>query len=282
MTTFGNFNSGINGNVNYEANGGNNQQQPKQNNQKREPNFHDKDRLRLKLENKTEFKSIIQTAYADSVEFATMINSLMRDLFFDYYGAKIEPVGTQLVATINFAYKKVDNVPNGYYMGLEQTFSKDKYDNDSMARIDMYNKYHGSTKKQNYVQLTKEAKELLMDIIPSQFISSNGKVDWSKCTFEKSTNIIGYNSPQVIFTVVVDFVKILKIIFGDRDANGSNYSYLPCVGKPLNPVMTATNQVIISKWQIFVLRTNNSDVKELMQSLGMSMYGMNNDGIITD
>ena len=86
MTTFGNFNSGINGNVNYEANGGNNQQQPKQNNQKREPNFHDKDRLRLKLENKTEFKSIIQTAYADSVEFATMINSLMRDLFFDYYG----------------------------------------------------------------------------------------------------------------------------------------------------------------------------------------------------
>lgn len=283
MTTFGNFNSGFNNN-NYGGNNNQQQEQQQQQPKQKEPSIYDKERLRLKLEIPTEFKSIIQTAYADSAEFATMINGLMRTMFFDYYGAKIEPVGTQLVATVNFAFKNIDkkNIPEGYYLALENTFKKDNYQNDSMARIDMYNKYHGSVKKQNYVQLTKEAKQILMDIIPSRYINNNGTVKWNECTREQSINIIGYNTPQVTLAVEVDFIKILKIIFGDKAPNGTRYSYLPCIGKPLNPVMAANGNVIISKWQIFVLRTNNDDVKELMNSLGMTMYGINNDGIITD
>lgn len=234
---------------------------------------------RLKLTPvKMEFPNLIATLYNDTIGLCQLINGLLRPVFSNYHGSKIEVVqNRQLYTSIFFMDTGKDPEP-GQYVGIERIIDKNSL-NNADARIDAINRFNNLGVRKFY-RLSKEAKELLQDIIPTQFINkSNNSVDWDKIVNE-GTYQGQYNQSQIIVQVVVDLVRIIKCIYGERTSDGGYWNYQINIGAPINPINTPVGGVIANKWQIFIMRVNSKDVNDLAIKYGYN-YGGNDMGIIT-
>lgn len=240
-------------------------------------NENDEKTPKIKIE-PIDFPKLLETAYTNTENLSTLINSIMKTVFADYYGTKIEVCGNNTIVVTGYFMEIGDTpVPEGKYKGVEQIASKNKEkSNDIGERIKAFNR-NASNIRQNYLKLTDDAKKLLPIVVSPA--KSNNKIKWDSVCKECSiqTNDM-YSRNTVAMAVTFDLIKIIKLIFGGtRNDDTAPYNYMITLGKPLNPVVTATGQLISKNWALFIYRTNLKDISELAESLGY--FIRNNNGI---
>lgn len=235
-----------------------------------------------------EFPGLITTMYCDTVQIAKLINNYLKPLFPDCYGVKVEPefhpnsVNKSLSVVVVFTDKGQDMVGNGQYKALEPIVTQEKIKNSLNTRLKYYNNLRTSNRYQNVYQFTKAAKDILGDLVPNSAIGKNGKINWKDIMSEFTLR--QYNAQNVIgVSIVLDFNKILKKIYGHKTEDQSTWNYLVLVGNPLNPQRAMDGSIIATKWQVFILRLKDKDVFDLASRYGYdATMGMNRMGIITD
>jgi hypothetical protein len=204
-----------------------------------------------------------------------MINSLMNSLFVNYQGSDITITPTrQIVTSLFFMDKGQKAEPSvGKYDSIINVAQNNK---DSIAAI---NNLISSNRKT--YELSDEAKELLVDVIPNSFINyNNGKVKWEGVTKE-TTARNNFTAQQTVYLqVMVDLNKVLKLVYGSTSSNGGNCVYNIQVLKPINPVLSP-NGTIESKWILSLQRANTKDIENVASDMGIS-FGANPLGIVTD
>lgn len=240
-------------------------------------------RRRIVVTEPNKFPSLFEVMYTDTEEFPAIINGLLRPLFVDYYGSKVEIVqDKKLYATIFFTEKynyDYQNEPeNGKCAAIERIIKKnDKQTAD--ARIQTLN-HLSSYGKTKMFKLTYKAQEMLQDIIPDKFINvAKNKVDWGKIVYESSGLLFnGFGQATPYVQVVVDVNKILNHLYGVT-AEGNQWQYMINVNNPIAPVATP-HGTIANKWQLFITRVSTIDAQNIASQFGF-VIGNNNMGIIT-
>lgn len=237
-------------------------------------------RLRMSV-TPMEFPELIETSYVDTVGCCSLINNLLRPIFPDYFGSKIEIAqNKQLITSIFFVDKNIDP-GEGQFKAIEQFATKDKLNSDVDTRIQLFNRTHANIKRQNMLQLTKEAKDMLFDIVPRQAFDNKGKVNWNNITTEGSAPIGGMFNNQIYLQVTIDLSRVLKIVYGSKAEDGGNLSYQIIIGNPINPMRAMSGAVMANKWQMFIMRINDKDVDALANEYGYIAMGGNNLGIVS-
>ena len=239
----------------------------------------DASRLHISTEPK-DFPDLIATMYADTQTLSMAINGVLSPIFSDYYGSKVEIVqNRQLYSTIFFSEDASKKALKDQFKAIEPVISKDQL-NSADNRIAAFN-HLASFGKRNMYKVTKEADEMLRDIIPDGAINKdNGNVDWNKIMQEGSFNQQGIWSSRTYVQISIDLGKMLKVMYGGISSDGGEWEYMVNVGAPINPVMTPLGDTRANKWQLFIMRCNSRDVKDMARSLG---FAFGNDlNIITD
>ena len=238
----------------------------------------EKERVRIKAGSRN-FPDLIATVYSDTVKFPKEVNSLFRSVFADWHGTKIELIqNRQIFTTIHFHEIPEGSEGDSLYRGIERTVTKESL-SSADSRIDALNHF-ASFGHRNQYRLTKEAKQILKDVVPVQYINhKNGNVDWNKLVSEGSIpSDMGYGMIATV-QVVVDINRILKLMYGDKDEEGNKWQYMATIGNPINPAPSPAG-LIASQWQLFLMRCNVKDVEYLAREYGLR-FGSDN-GIITD
>lgn len=235
-----------------------------------------------------EFPKVLEIAYTDTKTISSLINAFMREVFVDYYGTKIQVCANNAIVVTGYFMELGNNVdvPTGKERAVEQINTHiDK--NDVNAKIKMFNR-NATNVRPNYLKLTDIGKELITNIISPQR-DNKGKIKWESITAEKSiiTNDL-YGSSKVVMTVTFDLLKIIKLLFGDKrnpastnKKDGDKYNYMVTLGRPINTVLTATNQRTCQNWGLLIHRTNLQDVQAVAEQFGY-VLGRNNNGINCD
>ena len=222
------------------------------------------------------FPALMELTCLSSTDICRMINSLMNSLFVNYQGSDISVTNTrQIVTTLFFTDKGQKAEPSiGKYNSVINIVRNNK---DSIAAI---NNLISSNRKT--YELSEEAKELLVDVIPNNFINYNtGKVNWNACMRETSIRNNFTAQQTVYLQVMVDLNKVLKLVYGSSTDNGGYYVYNIPNLKPINPVVTP-NGSVESKWMLTLQRTNTKDLQDIASDMGISFGGDNPLGIVTD
>lgn len=236
---------------------------------------------------KNAFPKLIETAFADTQEFAKMINSVFAPAFKpQYYGAHIQPFGSRIETTIFFIDRGASDdefdSENGPYKAIEP---KGKKSDSALGKFKAYNQFHSSVGgyKPKYYELTEECKSILSEFVPRNAFDSKGNVKWDKgdLVIEKVDND-NYGRPRVLIGVKIDFVRLIKKVYG------SEYDYGIIVGNPTNQQTQMMQQFypgapvnnVNGSWQLFVLRAAREDIKNLAAKYGYNSY--NKYGIVTD
>lgn len=242
-------------------------------------------RAKLKTKAFLPFPSLFEIMYTDTEELPTVINGLLRPLFLDFYGSKVEIIqNRQLYATIFFTenskYMNQRNGEDGPYIALERIIKKGD-PNSAESRIQSIN-HLSSFGRTKIFKLSEKAQELLTDVIPTNFINNRkGKVDWDKLVYENSANLIpGSSDPIPFVQVAVDINRILQCIYGGKsDDNSYGWQYMINVNNPIAPVATP-HGAVSNKWQLFITRVNSIEAQQIASQFGF-VIGNNNMGIIT-
>jgi len=237
-----------------------------------------KDKLVLELDTPVQFESLIQTAYYTTCSFCDeFINPLFHNVFSDFYGSKIEIANNRSLITVLAFYE--NNIDDTRVKGIERTIANGSNDVDS--RIKLINNTLASDRYHNQYKLTQDCKDLLESIIPGAARQQNGKIRWNDISGENcisnNFNFVSGNQSQVIIQVQIDINKLLRVIFGAKNADDS-FQYMAVLGNPINPVSGFGGQLIVKNWQLFVMKLSNKAVNEVTKSYGVS--GQNNLGFI--
>lgn len=228
------------------------------------------------------FPSLFEVMYTDTEEFPAIINGLLRPLFVDYYGSKVEIVNNkQLYTTIFFTEKygfdySQNERDDCQYAAIERILKQNE-NNSAEARIQTLNHLSNFGRSKMF-KLTDRAKEMLKDIIPTSAITQKG-VDWNKVVYESSALLMnGQSQPTPYVQMVVDVNRILQCIYG-RNAGGAEWQYMVSVNNPISPVSTP-HGTVSNKWQLFITRVSSTYAQNIASQFGF-VIGSNNMGIIT-
>jgi len=272
------INEGLNRPANFEGSIGASQEERHKLNQKERKDF-EESRLKFEIEPQ-EFPDLVRAMHTDTQQLSITINALMRAIFADYYGCKIEITNNRaLLASIYFS-EEPSHKNTGKYNGIERIVNKSTL-NNAEGRIEALNQFSAFGRR-NVYKITKEADQLLRDVIPNQFINKETlKVDWSKVTNEGSVQSNGIYQCRIYVQVMIDINKVLKILFGAGDEN-YEAQYAVQVGAPINPSMTSMGEFRSDKWHLLLFRSNSSAVRQLASDLGYNFGSSADLGIVTE
>lgn len=239
------------------------------------------EKVSIKITAHSKFTPLIDSMYIDSTAFCEEIcNVLFNSVFKDYYGSRVEITQNHAIGLCIF-FKEQQQAPNDTRVsGIERTITPESM-RDMNTRIREYNNSISPGTYRNQFKLTKDAKDLLEDLIPGYFKSNNGtSVNWDRASQEECSRTIMNQVNQTCMKVHVDIHKIVKLYYGAKDdESGESYQYMVSVGNPINPVFTNGGGFMSSQWQLFIHRLKTEAVDKIGRMYGMS--SQNNLGIIT-
>lgn len=234
----------------------------------------------IEINNHSKFVPLLDSRYIDSTQFCEEIsNVLFSSIFKDFYGSRVEIAPNHMIGLSIFFREQTEAPDDTRPNGIERTVTQESM-RDMDARIRNYNNSlrQNSTYK-NQFRLTKEAKDLLDDLIPA-FYKNNGKVDWGRASEEENNRSLMNNNQQTCIKVHLDIHKVVKVFYGAKDdQTGEPYQYMVSLGNPINPIYTQGGGFMTSQWQLFIHRLKTKETEKLARMYGMS--SQNNLGIIT-
>jgi hypothetical protein len=239
------------------------------------------ERQKLALEKPQPFPDLMSTMYMDTRMLCKAIGNLLRPIFADYYGARVD-IAQNRSMMVSVFFSPVSNKEAGKEYAIEPTIDKNGF-NGAQSRIDALN-HLSSFGQRDMFKFTKFADEVLRDLIPNKAINfKNGKIDWNAISREGSVqeqNGFTFMPNRTVVSLVIDVTKLLKVLYGDKTSDGGRWAYMVNVGNPINPSANAFGEVRSNLWQLFIIRCNSKDVEEMATTLGF-VFGGNDQNIIT-
>ena len=240
-------------------------QQNHQNNGNRDIAEH----LRITNEEPEEFSATTKTMWISTVNLAKKINALMSPIFEDWHGSLIQVENGMLTCTFYF---KPTNAP--ITKDSTRAFAPigvTDANNGVKSKIDAINR---ANIKSNNFELTPYAAELLYDIMDrkvQQQINPFNPKSYNNVTTEVNSNQM---FSQVIYTLVmrIDLCKLLSIIYGFKDSNGSRNFFQV---NPIRPVdLAAPRNNMYSNWLCSVTLMSKKELDKVLQTSGiLPVYG---------
>lgn len=238
-------------------------------------------RKHITLQDLPEFPQLMSTMYTDSYKFCQSIGNLLRPIFNDFYGARLDVVQNQGIYLYAFFTPTNAAKDSRKINAVEPIVDTKSKSSDSIINAMNHLYSYGSSKT---MKITKEADELLRDIIHDGAINyKTTKVQWDRVAREgnvSEANGFNYSSNRPVMQIMLDPNKLLKVMYGDRTTDNGTWEYMITVGNPINPTRNAFGELSASTWQLFIMRCNSRDVKAKAADLGL-VFGGNDLGIIT-
>lgn len=235
----------------------------------------ERQKLSLRIDEHAEFVGLLDTIFTDTTEICTQIGSVFSGVFHDWYGSRID-IGQnrEIITSLFFAENGSPNIENKP-CAIERIASKK--DADSMIRT--INSYIGGNNSRRY-QLTQDGKDILEAVIPLRAKNNKGKVEWQNLTSEEAVqnpmNYTGQN--QVVYRTIIDLNRFIRLLYGTKDENGTEYQYMVNLGNPINPVTSFDGKLIGNAWQVFIMRLNGKTANDIFKKYGFG--ATNNQGIV--
>ena len=231
----------------------------------------------LRIDEHAEFVGLVDTIFMDTTEICTRIGDVFSGVFHDWYGSRIDIGQNREIITSLFFAEQPQNVPNieNKLLAIERIASKK--DTDSVIRT--INSFIGGGNSKRY-QLTQDGKDILESVIPLRAKNNKGKVEWQNLTSEEVIhNPMNYaGQSQIVYRVIIDLNRFIRLLYGTKDDNGTEYQYMVNLGNPINPVTTFDGKLIGNSWQVFIARLNGKATNEILKKYGFG--ASNNQGIV--
>ncbi len=224
--------------------------------------------LKLDMDAHAPFNPVADTAITTTDDLAKTINSIFSEVFKDYYGSMIRveymPSYCSYVVVPMLFFKVLDKRE---YTGDAVTafipMSEMAADNP-VARVQRLSRIAAASGIR--VEMTENGKSILEDfVIKGNNINNNVHLkedfDWTQ-----AYNVIPGNDGTLIRVFKLDVFNLLRMIYGDKAADGSKqyYNITP------NGTIGAINQYQKpSNWNLIIMRLNSSNLSYAAKQLGL-------------
>lgn len=227
----------------------------------------------IKVERFADFDNCAETKMCSSKDLAMQINSIMV-IYDDYIGCNLVCIPVQNYSVI---------IPYMYFRLLP----KEKYADENIItafrpvvvkeQIDILQKLklvNNPAAFQNgaMVEMTEDGMEGLE---PLMMKGANGRVDWKSLYGVHTDN--GYNNPETLISMAgFSNNELMKMVFGNKDSEDSEYHYQV---NPVRPLVGEPNAVVngqVQNWGLNILRIKGRSLDRSMESFGMvnNSYGL--------
>ena len=241
----------------------------------------EKESLTIDIESHADFNTIAGTTITTSDDLGKLINGIFGKVFKDYYGCKLD-------VTYVPAYCSYVVVPKLYFKVLP----KDNYNGDNItafipmseitadtvfARIQRVHKI--AVTDGIKVEMTDDGKSVFKDYLLKNNASNvpikiDDKFDWTQVY-----NVIPTGTETLIRVFKFDIHKLLRLIYGGVDENGSKLHYQVTP----NGVFGSMNQYQKpANWNLIIMRLNDNNLKFAAKHFGVYMSNSAIDTINTD
>jgi len=214
-----------------------------------------REKTSLTLEEPLVFGDTYETKITTLRKLSKTIAGLFDGAFQDFVGCNIVPeVNTgQLKLALFFK----DNGGNDI-IPLDHIQNNNRGVRPSIAnRISSFN----ARNRNKTLELSQDLKDVLSDFIPT---GRKNNVNWNQHVTEVTTqSTIGYTI--YIQVTGFDINRILKVLYGGQDEDGSRIDYNIQVLRPIGQINYSANQ----DYLVSILKVNNKAVEELTKDVGM-------------
>lgn len=234
---------------------------------------------------KAKFPDLVSTLCTNTAKMSQYINGLLGKIFVDYHGSKIEVIlnnNNTASAVCRIYFMPNNRIPVGdtefkALVPINQINSNMTID-DKILLLNRAANYYSSRK---HYELSKAAKILLRNIVPSERVGDGSKIliKWNSITSEGVINS-AYNERGIGVEVVIDLIKFIENFYGTRGTDGSKWAYQYIIGLPIKSFATPMDGIIAKQWQLIIMRANIKDVEKIASEYGY-VYDSNSMGIIT-
>lgn len=203
------------------------------------------------------FNNTTEGQLTTSASICSLVNSLFSKICHDYKGSIIVPNGTgQLSLTLFFT-------DNGQVVGDSKfkNLVNINAPNPNENRVDRMNRYMSSYRNRTY-DLSDDTKDLLDEFMIKPANARNQKFNWNRhdinnAPVKETINAVngGFGNQIVVSVDGIDVMKVLKKIYGKKNAAGNYVEYQINIIKPIG-IMVGNNANLL-------LSINRLDVKEL-------------------
>lgn len=246
------------------------------NNEKREPMY-------LAVTETQKFEKLASTSLETTQRLAKRINKLFSTAFADYYGAVVSCVAgngninAQQMFNVELHFKPIPAGainPNDSRIRAFAPVDETKKTDDLVSNLRaMYSSLNTSSR---YV-LTKEAAEILSEfMLPGTNIDPFNPKSFDNLKSEYTDNSRFGANPAMVRIVGVDITKLVKKIYGNKDAYGKKVDYGVI---PYGPVTPNLNQnVSTANWRVMIMQVEAEKAFDLAAEFGLIQGGNGSAG----
>ena len=235
--------------------------------------------LKLDMEAHAPFNPVADTAITTANDLCKIINSIFSEVFKDYYGCKLN------VTYVSNYYSYVI-APVLYFKVLDKSeYTKDAVTafipmseieaDNPIARVRRYTRMAANNGVK--VEMTENGKSILEEfVIKNNKINNNIRLkdefDWSQ-----AYNVIPKETGTYINVFKLDIISLLRMIYGDKAADGSRQYYNIT---PNGPIGAMNQYQKPSNWNLIIMRLNSSNLNYAANQLGLYIQSQfMNDGM---
>lgn len=223
---------------------------------------------KIQIINHDEFSDVVQTALITTHELCTKANSIFKTCFSDYEGCIIEPTPDPFNPFRLRLFFTIKPKEEGKIHCLEKV-GFEKGDN-AYQRLSNFN----IMQKNKTYNVTDAAKEALEDFIN---VPQGKKIQWNQICVECSAgnNIYGRNT--IYMAVYIDLLKLIKFMYGTKEADGSRIDYQIVNLKPLGEINVAQPNYfnapqmptgMVANFLVGITKLNSNNLKAIATKIG--------------
>lgn len=235
-------------------------------------NTEKKETFEIVVEEHEKFAHIMDSKFLSSTELCGIISGLFKEIYADYEGCKFEiPQGTN-IPTISLFF----NHRNTNLSSLPTACSKDVVDEKTKnATLRSTRVFQHRMNNGDRFFLTDEGKEGLAPFVMEtrNFYQKDGSVNWGKIVGDVADpNAVAMGGVPMQYTKVsyLDPAKIMELIFGKKDADGTSWVYGVRVIRSI-PTFSVMGAVASENFMLAVERVCEEEVIRLSNQLGLAV-----------
>lgn len=248
-------------------------------NTKREP-------MMIEVTEPQKFDKLASTTLETTQRLAKRINKLFSTVFADYYGAVVScaagngNVNAQQMFMVELHFKPVPAGainPNDNRMRAFAPIDEAKGDDVVSGVKSVWNNFRTSAK----YQMTKETAEVLSDfMLPNLNINPFDAKTYDQYKAEYVDNSHFGMAPAMVRVTGLDLTKLVKKIYGDKNADGKRVDYGVLPYGPVTPNINNPMVQTTANWRVIIMQIEAEKAFDLAAEFGLIPAGNGSVGAV--
>lgn len=214
-----------------------------------------------------------ETGFITNHELATDINTVMENIFQDYYGSVVSiiPMQTGPAVRVELYFRPTNSETEGFVKAFRSLQLENPQATSLIDRVRIANRV---ASYDHHFELTQEAAEYLYDFLPDD---AQRKVNWADpasfmCAVTETVERPYQGSKDIIYcSMTVDVFKILAFVYGKKEGNQKHGSKLTYEIVPVRPAPNTGDPTAIgANWLLSLSVMSYDAYQEVMNKLGIN------------